>query len=90
MHSLSKSLESLRTEIIIEELSWFLKGDNHLFADIRIPLQCVCSLLKVAHEFLICSAMQRVTISQPRFPGLGGGWAEGWAVHSLMLSCASS
>ena len=85
MHSLSKSLDSLGTEKNIEEISGFLKGDNHLFADTRIPLQCLCSLLKAAHEFPICSAMRRVTTTQPRFPGLGGGWAEGWAVHSLIV-----
>ena len=71
--SLSKLLNSLGTEIIVEELSGFLKGDNHLFSDTRIPLQCLCSLLKVAHEFPIFSVMGRVTTTQPRFPGLGGG-----------------
>ena len=71
MHSLSKSLDSLGTEIIIEEISGFLKGDDHLFADTRIPLQCLCSLLKVAHDFLIFSAMRRVTTIHPGFPGVG-------------------
>ena len=77
MHSLSKSLDSLGTEITIEEISGFLKGDNHLFADTRIPLQCSCSLLKIAHEFPIISAMRRVTTTHPRFPGVGRGLGGG-------------
>ena len=77
MHSLSKSLDSLGTEIIIEEISGFLKCNNHLFADTRIPLQCLCSLLKGAHDFPIFSAMRRVTTIHPRFPGVGRGLGGG-------------